>query len=278
MENPNIGERIALLRKSRGLTQRQLAEMLDVSDKTVSRWERSESAPDLSLIPMIADLFGISCDDLLRGEDHPASERLQQNTASPGTSPANLRLYTVISCWLAVLGLVICLVCYLGLGYRFAVLGFCLELTFCIGAAICLTVGILKAPDEITIKKEAAANAAILMICLLSGTALTMNSSLDIAEVLLLGIPLISIVLLFGLLLKWFLIVPAADEKLHSLRSTLARGITIASIITLVLCPVMGIGFGGIGTFLLYLILFPLEIFAALLGYWHDKKILLNKS
>lgn len=278
MEDTNIGDRIAILRKSRGLTQKQLAEMLNVSDKAVSRWERSESAPDLSLIPMIADLFGISCDDLLRGESHAPSDVPKDTPAAPAPKPADLRLYTVISCWIAVLGLVACLVCYLGLGYRFAVLGFCLELAFGIGAAIYLTIGILKATDEIAVKKESGAKLAILELCLLSGTALTMNSSLDTEEILLLGVPLVSAVLMGSLLIKWFLIIPTANEKLHSLRSSVARGITIAMIITLSFCPVLSLGFGGVGFLILFLVFITLEIFAALAIYRYEKKELHKKQ
>lgn len=69
MSNTNsIGSFIAALRKANGLTQKQLAEKLNVSDKSVSRWERDECAPDLSLIPVIAEIFGITSDELLRGQ------------------------------------------------------------------------------------------------------------------------------------------------------------------------------------------------------------------
>lgn len=68
MEQKTIGKFIAVLRKSRGMTQRELAERLGVSDKTVSHWERDESAPDISLIPVIAEIFSVTCDELLRGE------------------------------------------------------------------------------------------------------------------------------------------------------------------------------------------------------------------
>ena len=50
------------------MTQKDLAALLHVSDKTVSRWETGEGAPELALIPAIAEIFGVSCDELLRGE------------------------------------------------------------------------------------------------------------------------------------------------------------------------------------------------------------------
>ena len=45
-----------------------MADRLNVSNKAVSRWERDECSPDLTLIPAIAEMFGVSCDELLRGE------------------------------------------------------------------------------------------------------------------------------------------------------------------------------------------------------------------
>jgi len=68
MEKKSIGRFIAALRKANGMTQKELAEKLNVSDKSVSRWERDEGAPDLSLIPVIAEIFGVTSDEILRGE------------------------------------------------------------------------------------------------------------------------------------------------------------------------------------------------------------------
>lgn len=68
MERKSIGSFIAALRKSNGMTQKMLAERLNVSDKAVSRWERDECAPDLSLIPVIAEIFNVTADELLCGE------------------------------------------------------------------------------------------------------------------------------------------------------------------------------------------------------------------
>lgn len=71
MEKKTIGSFIAALRKSTGLTQRELAERLNVSDKAVSRWERDECAPDLSLIPAIAEILGVTSEEIIRGERLP---------------------------------------------------------------------------------------------------------------------------------------------------------------------------------------------------------------
>lgn len=66
-EQSTMGRFLAALRKEKGLTQQQTAEKLGVSNKAVSRWERDETAPDISLLPEIAALFGVSCDELLGG-------------------------------------------------------------------------------------------------------------------------------------------------------------------------------------------------------------------
>ncbi|MBQ7916544.1 MAG: helix-turn-helix transcriptional regulator [Firmicutes bacterium] len=74
MEKKTIGQFIAILRKANGMTQKQLSEQLNVSDKAISRWERDESAPDLSLIPVLAEIFGVTSDELLRGERHKSRD------------------------------------------------------------------------------------------------------------------------------------------------------------------------------------------------------------
>ena len=68
MEKNSIGSFLTALRKANGMTQKELAERLNVSDKAVSRWERDENYPDITQIPVIADIFGITSDELLRGE------------------------------------------------------------------------------------------------------------------------------------------------------------------------------------------------------------------
>lgn len=59
-----ISKKIKVLRKSKGVTQEQLAEVLSVSPQSVSKWENNLSAPDISLLPIIARYFGITMDEL----------------------------------------------------------------------------------------------------------------------------------------------------------------------------------------------------------------------
>ncbi|MBD5080263.1 MAG: helix-turn-helix transcriptional regulator [Ruminococcaceae bacterium] len=68
MSRNSIGQFIAALRKANGMTQQDVADRLNVSNKAVSRWERDECAPDISLIPAIAEMFNVTCDEILKGQ------------------------------------------------------------------------------------------------------------------------------------------------------------------------------------------------------------------
>ena len=68
MTNKSIGNFLSELRKEKGLTQKEIADFLNVSDKTVSHWECDKYSPDISVIPVLAEFFGVTCDEILRGE------------------------------------------------------------------------------------------------------------------------------------------------------------------------------------------------------------------
>lgn len=68
MDNLQIGKLIQGLRKQKGLTQQQLADMLNLSNKTISKWESGAGSPDISNLPPLADALGVSVDELLRGK------------------------------------------------------------------------------------------------------------------------------------------------------------------------------------------------------------------
>ena len=71
MEKQTIGQFLSALRRSNGYTQQEVAEKLGVSNKTVSCWERDSSYPDISAIPAIAELYGVTCDEILRAKRNP---------------------------------------------------------------------------------------------------------------------------------------------------------------------------------------------------------------
>ncbi len=68
MEYKVFGETLAKLRKKMGLTQQELAEKLGFSNKTVSKWENAETLPEITVLPKLAGIFGVSVDYLLQGE------------------------------------------------------------------------------------------------------------------------------------------------------------------------------------------------------------------
>lgn len=156
MEKKTIGGFIAALRKANGMTQKDLAERLNVSDKTVSRWERDDGAPDLAVIPVIAEIFDVTCDELLRGERKSPAERieiLEDNETSPKGEKQRQHLlkstlsqyknYTYIAIGISVVGMIVALVC--NLAFLKAILGFFLGAIFFAASIVCQAVFVNKA-------------------------------------------------------------------------------------------------------------------------------------
>lgn len=75
-----IAENLTRLRQQVGLTQLQLADMLNYSDKAVSKWERGESIPDLRVLIQLAEIYHIKLDDIVR-EQHEAVVKPKLNLA-----------------------------------------------------------------------------------------------------------------------------------------------------------------------------------------------------
>ena len=73
-----IAKNISELRVEAGFTQAKLAEMLNYSDKAISKWERAEALPDITVLKIIADNFGVSVDYLLEEEHSEASDRARE--------------------------------------------------------------------------------------------------------------------------------------------------------------------------------------------------------
>ncbi len=73
-----IGENIKRLRRERELTQETLADFLGVTFQSVSKWERSESYPDITLLPAIASFFNVSYDELLGSDETFKEKKIQQ--------------------------------------------------------------------------------------------------------------------------------------------------------------------------------------------------------
>lgn len=76
-----LGEKIYNLRTSKNMSQGDLAEMLGVSRQSISKWENNSAMPDLEKIIKLSDIFGVSIDDMVKGDVNPTQK--QTNTAEP---------------------------------------------------------------------------------------------------------------------------------------------------------------------------------------------------
>ena len=81
MDKERTGQLITELRKEKGLTQKQLADALNVTDKAVSKWERGLSFPDVSMLEPLSELLGVSIMEILAGERQPKDGTLTREEA-----------------------------------------------------------------------------------------------------------------------------------------------------------------------------------------------------
>lgn len=81
-----LGTMIAELRKQHGMTQLELAEKMGVTDKAVSKWERDLSCPDINSLPNLAQVLGVSVEDLMqikKEAEAPVSKRAEIMEIAP---------------------------------------------------------------------------------------------------------------------------------------------------------------------------------------------------
>lgn len=93
MDQIKIGRFLKELRKAKGMTQEQLAEKLNVSSRTVSRWETGNNMPDISMLVEIADFYGVSIPEIIYGERK--SENMDQETRETAVAMAEYGQNTV---------------------------------------------------------------------------------------------------------------------------------------------------------------------------------------
>ena len=73
MANRTIAEIISSRRKEKGMTQKELADLLNITDKAVSKWERGIACPDTQTIPKVAQILDLTIEELLVGESSAPS-------------------------------------------------------------------------------------------------------------------------------------------------------------------------------------------------------------
>ena len=78
MKKDTFGNMVAALRKEKEMTQLELAEKMGVTDKAVSKWERDLSFPDVSSIPKLAEILGVTVDELMQVKAESKEEPLKK--------------------------------------------------------------------------------------------------------------------------------------------------------------------------------------------------------
>lgn len=73
MANKSMGEIVSTLRKEKGMIQKQLADILNITDKAVSKWERDIARPDTQIIPKLAEILGVSVEELMNAKSAPTT-------------------------------------------------------------------------------------------------------------------------------------------------------------------------------------------------------------
>lgn len=79
MKKETFGNMVVALRKEKGMTQLELAEQMGVTDKAVSKWERDLSFPDVSSIPKLAEILGVSVDELMQVKAESKEEPIKND-------------------------------------------------------------------------------------------------------------------------------------------------------------------------------------------------------
>ena len=78
MDSKTTGKFIGLLRKEKGMTQTALAEKLNISNRTVSKWENGDGFPDITILPELADALSVSVDELLKGKKSDSTVKITE--------------------------------------------------------------------------------------------------------------------------------------------------------------------------------------------------------
>ena len=92
-----IAENLSYYRRRQGLTQAALAEKLNYSDKSVSKWERGDGLPDVMVLYRLAEFYGVTLNDLVTPiVEHPAKETVEESTAEEPEKKSRFSLRTRI--------------------------------------------------------------------------------------------------------------------------------------------------------------------------------------
>ena len=110
MDAKKFGTFIASLRKENNMTQQELAEKLNVTDRAISNWERGRRLPDISLLKELSNLFGVTIDEVISGRKinkNEKAELLEQNIIQIYTTRKKIENMQILTEILICAGIVI---------------------------------------------------------------------------------------------------------------------------------------------------------------------------
>jgi len=266
-----IGQRIAAARKAKGLTQRQLADAINSSDKAISRWERGESEPDLQSLVLLANYLEVSTDQLLTGSQEKTIPCEQSNRVD------NSILLPIL---LPITGYMISLIFTSILepgirgpeigGIDYHILGYIISLG-CSGAAL-----VILYLHRKKLEISRILHFGIYLITFLSANSATIFF-LDIYGIILCGLLFAEVGFVVSTAAAWHCIIPqlikknkiTVAEKIQKLRVTVTTVYVI--IMAILIWNIMAFGFYDelIGFIILYC---TVPITAAITIYYHKKK------
>lgn len=120
-----LASNIIELRTKAGMTQLELAEKLNYSDKSVSKWERAESTPDVFVLKNMADIFGVTVDYLIT--QHDPNEKKSRLTGSGLISRAIITWISMLGIW--ILALMIFIICWIAGSIRWLIFVYAIPVT-----------------------------------------------------------------------------------------------------------------------------------------------------
>lgn len=144
MDSKLTGKIIASKRKEKGLNQIQLGELLNVSNRTISKWENGDGFPDISLLPEISKTLDITIDELLTGEPPKPviKEVIVNDKKNSSNSKYKFVISEIISFAFIIVATIIGASTEVALFHKFPFYAF-IEIYLIVGAAILITAGII---------------------------------------------------------------------------------------------------------------------------------------
>ena len=157
MDSKKVGALIGQLRKDLGYTQTSLAQILNVSNRTVSKWENGDGYPDITILPELASALNVTVDELLQGERQEKEEREQ---AKASKTFGDSKLWFILSFFFGVFGSFLGVITEIYCTWAFKILFYthweimfdAISLFSIIASIILFIIGVYKSVNELNVE------------------------------------------------------------------------------------------------------------------------------